>query len=201
MTVKEVYLLLAMKTPLLSAEQRRQAVELVVRITAGTYLAPQRYELRLLKRFALGELTISQVEELLDATVYQVLYHSQATIPMDEENLQPLLNWSRVYNNQHDITGLLLYSGSKFVQLLEGKKDEIQRLFAQIRKDTRHKQIITIIEESGPRLYADWSMVFGHVAGMQLDQTLQAIQTQAALPSLSVTDLHLQTLLKLFSSN
>ena len=106
-----------MKIPPLSADQRRQAVALVVRLTANTPLMPQRYE-QLLRRFEQGELTVDEVEALMEATTYQLLYHSQCTVLPTEAESQALLDWSRAYNLSHQLTGLLLYSEGRYVQLL-----------------------------------------------------------------------------------
>jgi hypothetical protein len=92
---------------------RRRAV--AIALTLNTPLAPKRYELLLLDRYQHGELSIDAVIQQLANSVYHVFYRSQATYFPSETQLQELLEWARTYNDQHDITGLLLYSHGRFV--------------------------------------------------------------------------------------
>ena len=177
---------------------RRRAVAWAVALTAGTSLAPRRYERYLLDRYQGGVLTIDEVIELLEASVYQVLYRSRATRPLGEAQLQELLEYSRAYNARYQITGLLLYSDGRFVQVLEGDEAPVRALFARIQQDSRHTQVVTLREGPGPqRRFADWQMAFGHVAAPALDQVLGAVNRPAPEP-VAIDDPHLQALLKAF---
>jgi hypothetical protein len=185
-------------SPHLQEAARRRAVAAAIALTANTPLAPKRYERQLLARFQMGELTIDEVLALLDNSPYHVLYRSRATQAPTEADLQALLEWSRTYNAQHQITGLLLYSDGQFVQLFEGPEAVVRPLFARIQADPRHTQVVTVSEGPGPqRWFADWHMAFGHVAAPELHQTLQAMESQTP-PMLLIEDPHLQTLLHAF---
>jgi hypothetical protein len=185
-------------SPPLPEAVRRRAVAAAVALTANTPLAPKRYERQLLARYQTGELTIDEVLALLEESTYHVLYRSQATQVPTEADLQTLLDWSRTYNAQQQITGLLLYSEGHFVQLFEGAEAVVRALYAQIQADPRHTQVVTVSEGPGPqRWFADWHMAFGHVAAPELHQMLQVVETQAP-PLLPIADPHLQTLLHAF---
>jgi hypothetical protein len=179
-------------------EQRRRAVALAVALMADTPLAPKRYERQLLARYEQGELSIDQVLDLLKQSTYQVLYHSRATQRPTEAQLQELLQYSRSYNTQHQITGLLLYSDGYFVQVLEGAEEAVKVLYEQIQRDARHTQVVTVSAGAEPaRLFADWSMGFGYVTESEAGQVLQAMQGQHS-SGLEVDDVHLRTLLQAF---
>lgn len=151
-----------MLLPSSSDEERRRAVAWAVAVTANTPLAPKRYESQLLDRYQRGELTIEQVLHLLDTSVYQVLYRSRAVRPFSAAQLHGLLARARAYNVQHQITGLLLYSDGRFVQVLEGPEEVVRTLFGRIQQDPRHTQVVTVSEGPGPgRRFADWGMGFG----------------------------------------
>jgi len=47
----------------------------------------------------------------------------------------------------HDITGLLLYSGKNFFQFLEGEKEKILELYRKLENDSRHHNLIKIIDK------------------------------------------------------
>jgi hypothetical protein len=185
-------------SPHLQEAARRRAVTAAIALTANTPLAPKRYERQLLARYQTGELTIDEVLALLEESTYHVLYRSQATQAPTEADLQTLLEWSRTYNAQHQITGLLLYSDGQFVQLFEGTEAVIRDLYMRIQQDPRHTQVVTVSEGPGPqRWFADWNMAFGYVAAPELHQTLRVVETQAP-PLVPVEDPHLQTLLHAF---
>jgi hypothetical protein len=110
-------------------------------LTANTALAPGRYECRLLDRYAQGELTIDQVLELLDAATYQILYRSRATTSPTTADLWHLLDRAGAHNTVAGITGLLLYSSGRYVQVLEGPEDEVRAVYGCILRDPRHTQV------------------------------------------------------------
>jgi hypothetical protein len=177
---------------------RRRAVTAAMALTVSTPLAPKRYERQLLARYQTGELTIDEVLARLEESTYHVFYRSRATQAFTEVDLQALLEWSRIYNAQHQITGLLLYSDGRFVQLIEGDEDAVRALYARIQKDTRHTQVVTLSDGPGPqRWFADWYMAFGHVDAPELHEVLSVVETQK-LPLVNITDPHLQTLLHAF---
>ena len=57
------------------------------------------------------------------------------------------------------MTGLLVFSGGRFMQLIEGADRTILDLYANIRKDPRHHRVMRLIyEPAADRLFADWAM-------------------------------------------
>ncbi|OGX88672.1 BLUF domain-containing protein [Hymenobacter glacialis] len=190
-----------MPTPLLtSIAQRRRAVAFAVALTSGTPLAPQRYERDLLALFEAGVLDLDEVSELLDQSIYQIFYHSRATQPPSEQELRALLEQSERRNARHRITGLLLYSAGRYVQVLEGAQHEVEALYTRIRCDPRHQQVVTVSEGPSPkRLFADWNMGFGSVAAPEVDRVLDAVLAPHPPTGLRVENAHLQVLLEAFA--
>lgn len=170
---------------------------LVVALTANTPLTPQRYERQLLDRFEQGEIALEELEDLMAASVHQVLYHSWATGTPTPADLQALLEWSRPHNAAHGITGLLLYSDGRYVQALAGPEAAVEGLYGRIQRDTRHARVELVSRGPGPRRFAAWSMDFGHVTPIHLEEALIAIQVQAPAPA--VRDPRLQALLQAFT--
>ena len=185
-------------SPHLQEATRRRAVAAAVGLTANTPLAPKRYERQLLARYQTGELTIDDVLALLEQSTYHVLYRSRATQAPTETDLQALLEQSRTYNTHQQITGLLLYSDGQYVQLVEGSEAVVRSLYARIRVDPRHTQVVTLSDGPGPqRWFADWHMAFGHVEAPDLYQVLGAVETHTPA-QMPIADPHLQTLLYAF---
>ena len=93
--------------------------------------------------------------------MYFILYISSASKPMNDNELFELLEEVRGKNTKIEITGMLLYKGGNFLQMLEGEKEIVEALFQTIKKDPRHKDIVTVMEdETEKRIFETWSMGF-----------------------------------------
>ncbi|MBC8051967.1 MAG: BLUF domain-containing protein [Sphingobacteriaceae bacterium] len=93
--------------------------------------------------------------------MYFLIYRSETTNHPTEEDLKFLLDRSRDRNKTMDITGMLLYFENKFMQLLEGNEQDVKLLYADICKDSRHGNVVTLKEGFAEnRLFPGWSMSF-----------------------------------------
>ncbi|TGE22730.1 BLUF domain-containing protein [Hymenobacter metallicola] len=177
--------------------QRRQAVAWAIAVTANTPLAPRRYERYLLEQYQLGLLSLDEMLQLLESSIYQIVYRSQAVHPLSTDALHELLVQSQQYNAHHQITGLLLYSAGRFVQVLEGPEAAVRVLYARIQADTRHWQVVTVGEGPEPvRRFAEWTMGFGQVALPEVASVLAAGPYDPPIPD--VNEHHIQTLFRAF---
>ena len=99
--------------------------------------------------------------------MYHLIYVSQATRPMSEDDLAAILKKSRDYNTKDGISGLLIYkftpseNRANFMQLLEGPKDKVLSAFGRIEADKRHHTKVVLEQgEISERNFPDWSMGF-----------------------------------------
>ncbi|MDO9238406.1 MAG: phosphate-starvation-inducible PsiE family protein [Methylicorpusculum sp.] len=99
----------------------------------------------------------------------QLTYLSTQTRPMIKDNLMDILTTARLNNAVLGVTGMLLYTGKNFIQVLEGDEKVIEALTADIRKDSRHKDI-HIVEKKNivEREYVEWTMGFKKVSKDEL---------------------------------
>ncbi|MBT8471642.1 MAG: BLUF domain-containing protein [Marinicaulis sp.] len=68
-------------------------------------------------------------------------------------------------NKACEVTGVLLYNGITFLQVLEGKKENVKSLYQKIAIDERHSAITTIFREDiEARIFSEWSMKLKIVA-------------------------------------
>ncbi|MBK1612812.1 blue light sensor protein [Rubrivivax gelatinosus] len=89
----------------------------------------------------------------------RLMYVSRAVPALDTEELSSILRASRSQNPALGITGVLCYSDGIFVQVLEGGRSAVNRLYARIVSDPRHTEVeILSYEEIGERRFAGWSM-------------------------------------------
>jgi hypothetical protein len=90
-----------------------------------------------------------------------LIYVSKAVTVFKEEELLGLLFKARPKNRGLGITGLLLYKAGNFIQLLEGERDVVMRLFQEISCDPRHCNILCVLNAGIPaREFPEWSMGF-----------------------------------------
>ncbi len=78
---------------------------------------------------------------------YAISYVSTVDKDVTENDIQNALDYSKSWNNDHDISGILLYSQGNFFQVLEGDKEVLKKLFSNIKNDKRHYDIIKIFEK------------------------------------------------------
>lgn len=97
--------------------------------------------------------------------MHTLIYLSAATSLFSDEDITAILSVSRRNNPSLDITGLLLYHEGSILQILEGEKETIHKLFNKIGKDPRHKHVIKMFDSSiEERSFQDWSMGFKKVS-------------------------------------
>ncbi len=103
-------------------------------------------------------------------SVNYLLYSSTAVVHFTQADLVQLLKLARSHNQEHQLSGMLLFRGDKFIQWLEGPKDEIEILVNKIRRDRRHKSFRALAQGSLPaRAFPDWSMAFKNLTGLRED--------------------------------
>ncbi|WP_158557187.1 BLUF domain-containing protein [Mucilaginibacter conchicola] len=90
-----------------------------------------------------------------------IVYMSRSAYPMHENQLLDILHSSRIHNAAVKISGVLLYAEGTFIQLLEGGDAIINTLYTRILADPRHKDIITLINETiSEKSFEEWLMGF-----------------------------------------
>ncbi len=78
---------------------------------------------------------------------YAISYVSSVNTNLTENDIQEVLNYTRNWNNDNGITGILLYSDGNFFQVLEGEKGILKSLISRIVKDKRHHNVMIIFEK------------------------------------------------------
>ena len=89
----------------------------------------------------------------------QVLYVSRAVGPQTSTVTASILSTAQARNRDSGISGVLCQGQGLYLQVLEGERSAVNRLYAQILTDRRHKDIEMLrFEEITQRRFADWSM-------------------------------------------
>ena len=88
----------------------------------------------------------------------RVIYVSEKT-DFSDASLAQIMDSSTKNNPQTCVTGCLLSGSNSFLQLLEGPRQTIDKLYLKINDDNRHKNVLMLTNEDiDDRLFASWSM-------------------------------------------
>lgn len=88
-----------------------------------------------------------------------IVYISHASINFDKDALKQLLVQCRVNNKKNSVTGMLLYKGGEFIQVIEGEEADVIDTFKRIRSDQRHEGVEAILKEKiDQRFFPFWAM-------------------------------------------
>jgi hypothetical protein len=89
----------------------------------------------------------------------RLIYASRARVPISSEVIDSILASARKNNPGQGITGVLCYSDSIFVQVLEGGRDQVNRIYGNLQRDERHHDLVLLAYESiDERQYSSWTM-------------------------------------------
>lgn len=121
----------------------------------------------------------------------RLLYISEATQGIDEEAVNGVLKSAAKNNPPLGITGLLVYGGGVFAQILEGPEQAVLRKYVQIATDLRHHNCrIVYITTTKERIFKDISMAALEALPMELEHIAELdAHRKDAIPKDAFTDL------------
>lgn len=103
-------------------------------------------------------------------TLIQLVYSSLSAVPIGSGEMIEILEPARASNERDSITGLLAFSGTAFLQVLEGERAIVTQRFARIAADKRHRDVELIgVLYPTERRFPDWSMGFAGFKSFKLD--------------------------------
>lgn len=134
--------------------------------------------------------------------MHHIIYLSWATTPFTEAQLQGLLTRAQRRNTELAVTGILLYGNERFLQVLEGEAEVVEEVYAQIRQDARHHNILTFANKPvAKRAFPEWAMGFQVLPTPQFEQIVGYLGppgVPVSLAGFSYPDMFLFDLLRSF---
>ncbi|MEQ9314505.1 MAG: BLUF domain-containing protein [Henriciella sp.] len=134
--------------------------------------------------------------------MYRLAYVSTAHANVESSDLQDILEAAIRNNSAANVTGVLLYNGVNFLQILEGAEKAVKSIYDRICTDARHNHIVTVLAESTTRrVFDDTPMSLQAVAsdiGRLPTGVEQSSDIDLYLPSSLPT--HLRQMLKSFNT-
>lgn len=105
----------------------------------------------------------------MTALHHQLLYISHLVAGVRYDAFAAICKVSRKRNAEHSLTGVLLFDGHRFCQLLEGPADAVAQLRQSIAHDPRHEFMTVLVDRShaGPTMQAVWQA--GYCEADELD--------------------------------
>lgn len=98
-------------------------------------------------------------------------YCSKSLIAQDQalQQVKGIVEASQRNNQLRGITGVLIYEGSNFVQVIEGERSDLEALIEKVKRDHRHTDFTLLADEPvSERQYSDWSMETFYVSDPSL---------------------------------
>jgi hypothetical protein len=112
----------------------------------------------------------------------RLIYSSECARPLNPQDVQAILDTARRNNRQRDLTGMLVFNSTHFLQAVEGGRQALSDLYARLVGDSRHHRLqLMAFEPIAQRAFGDWEMGFAasdavhapiylrHTASRQLD--------------------------------
>ena len=91
--------------------------------------------------------------------ITSLTYTSLARLDLTDDDLASIMHSARKFNALNSITGLLVFNGTHFLQVVEGPEPSIEELLGRLRSDSRHHHIeVRDRHDVEERSFPDWSM-------------------------------------------
>ena len=109
--------------------------------------------------------------------MFQLLYISSAVGTL---HTREILDSSRRNNARDGVTGLLYFDGRRFLQALEGDRGVVERTYARIVADPRHRAPVVLSSGEVPyRQFGTWTMA-ERAPGVEGDAFVAQVSEQVA---------------------
>ena len=79
-------------------------------------------------------------------SLHQIMYISTVVDTVTPQECAAIARKSAANNQRDDVTGLLLFNSRRFLQVLEGPKDAVERIFTRVYGDPRHRAVVKLRE-------------------------------------------------------
>lgn len=91
--------------------------------------------------------------------LHQLIYMSK--LATDDSVLNSIHSHAVRNNTARTMTGMLLFAQSRFLQVLEGERKDVQHTFEKIKEDRRHDHVTLIADRPiVERSFSHWNMGF-----------------------------------------
>jgi len=91
--------------------------------------------------------------------IRSLIYVSDASPQLSPDDLEAIHHAAVTLNALDGVTGLLVYNGDRFMQIVEGAADAIEDLLQRLSRDPRHANLSVRSDQTvETKSFPDWSM-------------------------------------------
>ncbi len=122
----------------------------------------------------------------MNLSLERVVYISESTNPDPALiSLAEILATSDRNNRRDGLTGALLVSGGRFLQVLEGAQQDLNRMLAKLDHDARHRHMRVLTRTRvDDRMFGQWTMVASRISPDQQPKMMEIIHLSDSSPTL-----------------
>lgn len=105
-----------------------------------------------------------------------VIYRSHICDNVPVKKLEQMVDAANTKNDHADVTGILLFNGTHFFQLLEGPEESVMTIYRHICEDARHYNIVELLRDYAPaRRFGKAGMELFDLREHDSSEVLQAV--------------------------
>lgn len=125
---------------------------------------------------------VSERRNETSESLYRMVYTSARMKDCSDEDISQILEASRRNNSKLHLSGLLIYTHNRFIQILEGSKLNITSLYERIQKDARHAGTsVRFFEPVAQRQFGEWNMAHKNVSKEHVNYKTDTSEERKAL--------------------
>lgn len=110
----------------------------------------------------------------------ELIYTSLANPASSHESVEDILESSQRNNVARQVTGLLLFDGDRYIQILEGEPKDVDALYAKISADPRHHDLELLHHGAIlSRAFSNWRMAYEEMPKGLLDDLAENMAVYA----------------------
>ncbi|ELY7389891.1 diguanylate phosphodiesterase [Cronobacter universalis] len=112
-----------------------------------------------------------------------LIYRSRLRGEMDLASLRAIVKQAQTRNVQMQVSGILVFDGHQFLQVLEGPLRSVETLFERISQDARHDFVVELMRDYAPRRhFENVGMALFDLRSVKAHAVLKAVVKSSVVP-------------------
>ncbi|EIZ8991824.1 diguanylate phosphodiesterase [Cronobacter sakazakii] len=112
-----------------------------------------------------------------------LIYRSRLKGDIDQASLQAIVRQAQTRNAQMQVSGILVFDGHQFLQVLEGPLHAVEALFGRISQDERHDFVVELMRDYAPRRhFENVGMALFDLRNVKAHAVLKAVVKSSVVP-------------------
>lgn len=112
-----------------------------------------------------------------------LIYRSRLRGDIDQASLAAIVTQAQTRNAELQVSGILLFDGHQFLQVLEGPLTSVEALFEHISKDERHDFVVELMRDYAPRRhFENVGMALFDLRNVKAHAVLKSVVKSSVVP-------------------